>query len=310
MSLDLRQVQYFLAIAQHGSLGRAAEDLAVSQPALTTGLQRLERRLDVRLFERNRQGSALTDFGNAFLPHARAIAEAARQAEADFDGLRAAPRARLGVGCGPSLAVRLVPDAIVRLRALRVAATVRVVEGTLDALLPLLERGEIDVAVGTVSDDLELRGLSGETLLRDPVGIVAGRGHPLTRSRQLTFASCREGPWVLPPPGDRLRRWLSERFAAAGYAAPEPAVETGSLAVMRALLTRDRFLGVMPLQLAAADSGANALQALKMAESHWERSVSVVHRRGAALSPAAQRFVQCLKAVAANERPAQRIDAA
>ena len=304
MGLDLRQVQYFLAVAQHGSLGRAAEDLGVSQPAITTGLRRLEQRLDARLFERSRHGSALTSFGHAFLPHAQSIAEATRRAEADFDTLRTTPRARVGVGCGPSLALWLVPDAIVRLRAQRTRATVRVVEGTFDSLLPLLERGDIDLAVGTVSEDLELRGLSGETLLRDPVGIVAARSHPLAGSSRLTLADCREGPWVLPPMGDRLRRWLADCFAAEGLTPPEPAVETGSLSVIRALLLRDRFLSVMPLQLVGADSAeAGALQPLQVAQAQWERSVSVVHRRGASLSPAAQRFVQCLKAVATRGRP-------
>ncbi len=300
MSLDLRQVQYFLSVAQHGSLGRAAEDLGVSQPALSTGLQRLEKRLDARLFERNRRGSTLTEFGAAFLPHARAMAASARQAEADFDALRASPRARVAVGCGPSLAAQLVPEAIVRLRALRVVATVRVVEGTLDALLPLLERGDLDFAVGTVSEELELRGLAGKVLLRDPVGVVAARSHPLAARRSLTLAACLESPWVLPPRGDRLRGWLAERFVERGLRPPEPAVETGSITVMRSLLARDGFLGVMPLQLAGDEFGALGLQALRLSDAQWERSVSVVHRHGAELSIAARRFAQCLERAAAR----------
>lgn len=310
MGLDLRQVQYFLAVAQHGSLGRAAEDLGVSQPALTTGLRRLERRLDARLFDRSRQGSALTGFGTAFLPHGRAIAEAARQAEADFDALRAAPRARLGIGCGPSLALKLVPDAIARLRALRVTATVRVVEGTFDALRPLLERGDIELAIGTVSEDLEPRGLSSELLLRDPVGLVAARGHALARARQLTLARCLDGPWVLPTAGDPLRRWLAECFTAQGLAAPEATVETGSFSVIRGLLLRDGFLSVLPLALVDGASGVDGLQALRIAQGPWQRSVSVVHRRDAALSPTARRFVQCLKSVAASPRAARPADRA
>ena len=298
MSLDLRLVQYFLAVAEHGSLSRAADDLGVSQPALTSGLQRLEKRLEVRLFERGRRGSTLTIYGTRFMPHARAMAEAARAAEADFDALRAGPRARIAVGCGPSLAHALVPDAIVRLRALRVAATVRVVEGAFDALLPLIERGELDVAVGTLSDNLDLRGLAGEALLRDRVGIVAARNHPLARRRHLTLARLGDVPWVLPSPGDRLRSVLAERFIAAGLQPPEAAVETGSLATIRALILKDGFLGVMPLSAADPDVAGPGLQPLNVADATWERSVSAVHRLGLALSPAARRFVQCLKAVA------------
>ena len=304
MGLDLRQVHYFLAVAQHGSLGRAAVDLGVSQPALTAGLQRLEAQLDVQLFERSPQGSTLTHFGSAFLPHARAMADAARQAEADFDSLRASPRARIGVGCGPSLALRLIPDAIARLRAQRVAASIRVVEGTFDALIPLLEVGDIDLVVGTASDDLQLRGLSGETLLHDRVGVVAASDHPLAGRRRLTLAQCQDFPWVLPPMGDRLRRWLSECFEAEGLASPEPVVVAGSLTVIRALLLRDRFLSVMPLDVVSGEPGSSGLQDLRIVQAQWERSVSVLHRSGIALSPAVQRFIECLRAVATSKRAA------
>src|SRR6187551_1608816 len=94
--LDLRLVRYFTVVAQHLNFGRAAVELRLAQPSLSRQVQRLEKQLGVRLLDRTPQGSRLTEAGQAFLPQAHILLQAARQAT--LTAHAAAPRGSITIG--------------------------------------------------------------------------------------------------------------------------------------------------------------------------------------------------------------------
>src|SRR6185437_10742845 len=151
--MELQQVRYFLAVATTLNFTRAAEQCNVTQPALTKGVQKLERELGGQLIYRERQLTQLTDLGKEVLPileRTLASAEAVRRRAQEFQGKKLA---RLKIGLAPSISVSLVLDPIAQIAKFVPGLHVELREGAAEMLVELLLEGKINAAiVGDVQD--------------------------------------------------------------------------------------------------------------------------------------------------------------
>lgn len=145
--MELRQLRYFVSVAEHGHVTRAAEALHVAQPSVSQALRQLERELGVTLFERSRQGMTLTAAGHQLLPeahealrHARRVEDLARQLARGHTGM-------LRVGYAPALDDGLVTRAVLKLRAERPEVVVTIHEVGFTNVTEILRRGEVDVVL-------------------------------------------------------------------------------------------------------------------------------------------------------------------
>lgn len=298
--MELRQLEHLVAVVDIGSIGKAAQRLGLTQPALTQSLRRLERGLDLSLLERSPRGVLPTEAGRTLASRARIILLEAQRAHAEMDMVSDRVRGRLAIGCGPSLAATLVPAAVAQLlsRYPRLAVTIR--EGTLDILLPDLEHGALDLAVGTRPENFAQRGMEADTLLRDRMVIAARARHPLARRRGLPLSDTLPYPWILPAVGDVVRARVEAIFAAEGLSAPVPAVQTNSAAAIRALLAEGDFLTFVPERLLQGSAQAGVLAAVRVTGAGWTREVHVLSRAGA-LHPAGRLFVSLLRRLCGEE---------
>lgn len=296
--MDARQLQQFLAVVDHGTIGRAARHLKISQPAISQTIAKLEGSLRVGLFNRTAQGMVPTPYGAALASRARAVSEEIRRAVEDIDALRDRGKARITVGTGPSQANQIVPEAVRRLLVTRPALSVSIVEGSLARLMPALDGGHVDLAVVTMVEAPWSRELAGETLYKDPVVVLARTGHPLARGgASPTLAACHAFPWVLPDRSDALRLKLESVVARAGLELPAVRVETASPTAIKALLMRSDFLGYAPRSLVQVEEAAGLLRVLDVPGTRWIREVQVLYRHSRALPPAAKALIRQLHAV-------------
>jgi DNA-binding transcriptional LysR family regulator len=209
MSVSLEDMRVLAAVAEHGSFGRAAIELLVSQPAVSERIRHLERAVGMQLFERTTRGAVLTPAGEQLLPYAQrclALADEAVEATRRVDGHRA-----LTVAVHSTFAPRVVPMVLGALGATPCRVTVR--DAHSHEVAALVDDGVADL--GFVVPGPARRGLRRIGLAPDPIVCVVAPDHPLARLRRPTVKSLREALVALNPWGEGHEEAL-DAFAAGG----------------------------------------------------------------------------------------------
>lgn len=186
MPLSIRQLRFFVALSQTGNFSRAAEAMAVSQPAFSAAIQQIERLLDTRLFDRTTHSVVLTEAGQALLPHARRLLTTADNAFQDMSDTLQRGRATVRIGSIPS-ALPAAAQIIAGIDQDALSVNLHLTDGTSDALIAQLRRGALDMAICVAS--LIDEGLVSTPLIEDEMTLVLARGHPLAGAAQLAWSA-------------------------------------------------------------------------------------------------------------------------
>jgi DNA-binding transcriptional LysR family regulator len=257
MPFELRQLRHLLAVAEHGSFGRAAAALGMTQPALSRSVKLLERAVGSALFERSTQGVTPTDDGRLLIGRARELVRAADEVDRAFVR-RSGPGAGLVVvGAGPYPAETIVPAAVARFAAAHPQVRVRVVQREWDDLLRMLRAREVDFFVGEFSTFEGEPDVDIEPLAPHQVYFVARRGHPLRRKAAVAAEHTFDYPFVAlsrhPPRVLEPMLAARRRQDAARHARPFPAIESGSLSSVKRIVADSDAIAALPLPPVAED---------------------------------------------------------
>ena len=192
--MELRQLRYFVAVAESGTISRAAERCRITQPSLSQQISKLERELGVELFDRLGRGVALTDAGQIMLPRARRILSDVREVEASLQTDLQKGHGRLALGAIPTIAPYLVPGLVATLREQYPDCDVIVREDLTQNLIEAIADNELDVAI--VSTPIEHDLIDLEVVGREAMHVVAPADHPLCVSSTVALPDLREQPAV------------------------------------------------------------------------------------------------------------------
>lgn len=294
MAVRLDDIDYFLAVARHGQVRRAAAAMGLSQPALTKGLQRLEKELGFPLFERSARGMTLTPVAEQFRLRTETLRASLGDAIKEAADLHLGAMGVLRVGVSPLYAQQLFVPACLQLHAQRPAARLRVMINLNDALVAALRLGDLDLTIHALPrvlpDDLEAF-----PLMNDDLCMVVRAGHPLLERRRVRLHDLVQAEWMLPGPGVAGRRGVEARLAEAGMPPPRVAVEVNNTAgQLSRLVVHSDLVSIMSEASLSGPTG-EGLVPLPFAEARFPRAIGVVVRRGHALSPLARRFLEILR---------------
>ncbi|MES2186857.1 MAG: LysR family transcriptional regulator [Pseudomonadota bacterium] len=292
--MRIEDLNYFLAVAETGHVGRASERLGQSQPALTKGIQRLERELQLQLFDRTAKGMELTSPGQAFFQRARHVRTSLDDAIKEANDLHLGKIGLVRVGVAPSHSELFFGSACAALLQQRPAARVKVTIGLNDQLLAALQFGDLDMAISALPSQ-ELTDFVQQPLFQDDLQVVARDDHPLLRADRLRFADLADASWVLPGSNVAARRSIEARFAEHGMPPPNVVVEcNSSVTSLASVVQSTDLLTLLPESVLRKAPGAG-LAPLGLPETRWPRTVGITTRRGAYLSPLAERLVELLR---------------
>jgi DNA-binding transcriptional LysR family regulator len=299
-TVDLRDCERLVALAEHGSFAAAARDLGLSQPALTRAIQALERRLDAPVFVRSSSGVRPTDLGLLLLERARELLSRAREIDDAMGKARGIGASEINVAFGPYPAAMLMEESLARFLAAAPEVSVRTFIGDWADVLQRVRSGQADLAV------LELSLASGDPLLElqplreHPAHWVVRRGHPLDRGHDATLTEIVRHRIALPTrmPPRILEPLLRHREPGAVHRNRIDALTCPDVAMNVRLALRLDLVTALPLALVRPELAAGTLVAI--GHEPWMKTQYGIARPRRAGAPAAAAFAEVLTQVDAR----------
>lgn len=300
--MDLRQLEYFMAAVEQQSLGRAAEKLNISQPAISKAIRRLERRLGVELLDRLPRGVSPTQYGKVLADHGHIIQKELDRAQQGLSALKLGDAGRVFIGAGASMRIRLVPEAILGLVNEHPDIEIDLISQLHDRLIPALKDGGIDIAVCQISNASFDPDLEVFPLYNDKICPTVRAGHPLAKKKNVTAVDCLDYGWILPAKNHFGRRQLEGCFLGLNLPEPNTVIENSSTLFAISMVRQSDLISWHPNQVYENSSGGEVV-ALNIPDITITRTVGSSTRKGSVLSPATKLLLHKL-----NEAGRKMID--
>jgi DNA-binding transcriptional LysR family regulator len=296
--LRLKQLHLLSALADQGSLQKAADRVALTQPGASKALQEMESIIGVPLFERTSRGLVATEAGHCAIRYARLIQTDVAHLREDLADVLQGQGGRLAVGTIMG-AVPLVADTLTEMLGRAPDLAIEVVEDTSGRLLRLLDHGKLDAAICRSTIAAQPESYESLDVYQETLAVVSSREHPLASRAHLELADLSDSRWVVYSAGMPMRRLLEREFHEAGLRFPHRLFETTSAFTTLSLLRRQSDLAaLLATDVAKVFVDSGLMHILPIQLKSRSEPYQLVTRRGAVLSPAAQLFMQTFPAVA------------
>jgi DNA-binding transcriptional LysR family regulator len=297
--IRLRDLHIVMAVAEAGSMAKAAQRLAISHPVVSKTISDLEQTLKVKLFDRTAQGVELTNYGQALLKCGVNVFDEMRQGLKQIEFLTDPTSGELAIGCPEIMNAGIVPAISERLLHQHPRVQLRVVHADLglEQFGPLRER-KVELLIGRLPDPFNEDDLVFEPLLQEPFVAVAGENSQWARRRRIELADLTGESWVLPPPDSRPGGTISGIFAASGLRSPRPAVATLSIQLTTTLIATGKFVGILPNSVAQFGARRVGLKILPVNIPVTHYAIAILTLKGRTPGPLAALFIEHARAVA------------
>ncbi|RCK52394.1 LysR family transcriptional regulator [Thalassospira profundimaris] len=290
MAFTIRQLQYFVAVAEQGTVSGAAHILSISQSAVTEAIKELEIDLGVSLFERHSRGLNITHQGHQFLRHATAILADVSDARRAFEGNQKTLKGELHLGVTSLVAGYVLSDILARYRRAYPAVTVSAIEDNGDYLEHLLIGGEIDVAVMVISNLRDRMALQSEILEVSPYRLWLPMGHRLATAQSISLTDVTSEPLIMLTV-DEIEEATGKLLGALG-ARLDVAFRTRSVEAVRSLVATGAGVALLPdLVYRPWSLEGDRIESRDVSGTLPVVQVGVVWRKGLKLSQAARDFI-------------------
>jgi len=285
--MELRQLEYFVAVAEEGTFTGAAAQVHVAQPGVSAQIRRLERELGHALLDRSGRTVRLTAVGAAVLPYARAALDAVAGARLAVDELAGLMRGRVAVGMVTSCASVDLPNLLVDFHHHHPAVEITLSEANSDRLIDALQDGRLDLALVGLATTLP-PGIATQVVADEPLVAAVSHGDPLAARTTITLDALQQRALISLPRGTGLRSCLDDACAAAGVH-PHIAFEASNPDVLVHLAAQG--LGVAILPASIANAHLTELHAIAVTRPRLCGRLALAWRAGGPINPAARALI-------------------
>jgi DNA-binding transcriptional LysR family regulator len=289
--IKLRDLHILLAVTKAGSMGRAAAELAVSQPVVSKAIADLEQVLGVSLLDRSAHGVEPTMYGRELLKCSVAVFDELRQGVTALEFLSAQSAGECRLGCTEAGAAGFVPEVIDQLSRQYPRLVFHVVTADPATLIEReLRQRAIEFAIGATPGVTAHKDIVFDALFDERHVVMAGARSKWARQRGIALGDLIDEPWILPPPESIAGVYVAEAFRAAGLQPPQAQVVSFSMPLCHHLLATGRFLAMLPVAMARLAKHL-PLKRLDVRFRGIPRSVAVMTVKNRTLSPLARLFI-------------------
>jgi DNA-binding transcriptional LysR family regulator len=292
--LDIRQLRYFMASIQLGSLKEAARQHFVTQPAISIQLKKLEEEVGEKLYIRRGRRIEATQAGGYVLRHAEAVLRTIEALEDSIRGLKELKHGTLRLGNIDAASIYVLPAVFRSFHRKHPGVDIQVVVADSDSLVQALDAGGIELAILTLP-------LRGDQLVVDPIYddhmvLVCGPRHPLVVSRiyrRNPLKSVAEGGLITYPAHSTTRRLIEQVFLENGLTV-RASMEMSSPEAIKRLTEAGLGASILPLRVVSRELKRGTLKSVSTGKVRFKRTLGVAYRNGDRLSPPSKAFLRML----------------
>jgi len=297
--LKLHELHVLLAVAQAGSMAKAAAQLAISEPAVSRAISDMEHTLGVSLFDRSSRGVEPTPYGCALIKRGVAVFDELRLGIREIEFIKDPTIGEVHIGATSTIAeVGIIAAVIDHISQKYPRVSFHVVEATPERLFHELRERNLDLIILLTFDPLASNDIVSEMLYEDRMVVVAAANNPWTRRSRIELADLVNEHWTLPEPGHPVTPIVAQAFRAIGCETPRITATAAPGRIRDTLLATGRFLTVV--QESALHFGATlpALKVLPLELSMARGTTNIMTLKKRALSPAVQLFIEHIREAA------------
>lgn len=285
--MELRQLRYFVAIAEHGTFSKAASKVYVAQSALSHQLAQLEDELGATLFLRSRRGVTLTEAGELFHVHALSILRQVADAQASVSSLLKNPSGRVIFGLPHSVSHALALPIITAVRQELPQVNLELTEELTGNLSQQLQSGALHLSI--LFDDGQLDDFLAERLVLERMSLIAQPSEKNKRLKtSITFKDALQRPLILPAQPHGVRPIIEDAAEQAGLQPPKVIADISSISILRNSLLAGMGQTILPVMPLKAEIDSGLLVSLPIRAPVITRTVALCQAQHIPLSTAAQ----------------------
>jgi DNA-binding transcriptional LysR family regulator len=297
--IKLRDLHILQAVAQQGSMAKAARHLAISQPVISKVISDLEREIGWPLLDRDRHGAEPTIYGASLLRHGLAVFDELRQSVGEIEYLADPTKGELRIGTHDVMAAGFLPAIIKSLHRRHPGLTIHVkLSVVADTLFRELRDRSVDLILGRNLTPLLEEDLKAEVLFNETTVVVAGRRNRWTRRRKFELADLVRERWVFPGAGSVAERIAAEMFESCGLEMPHRGALFAPMPVIAALVGNGPYLANLPGSLVHFAGSQLQVKALPINVPVRPSPVGIVTLKRRTINPVAQLFIEHAREVA------------
>jgi len=297
--VKLRDLHILLAVAQTRSMGKAAADLAVSQPVVSKAVADLENALKVRLLDRSPQGVELTLYGHEVLKSGIAVFDELRRGVETLEFLSDPGSGELRVGCTEPLAAGFVGTILTRMTRRFPRASLKLVTADPSALKEReLQERRVDLVVAPTESLVFNRDIAVEILFDDRQVVMVSSTSKWARRRTCSLEELLKERWFAPPPESPVGAYIADCFRGAGLTPPRSQITSFSVPLCLRMLEQEGYLAMLPISMLAAEAAHRNLRMLRVDIPHVPRPTGLVSVRSRTLAPLAHEFITTARSLA------------
>ena len=288
----LNGLKHFVAVCANKNFSAAADDLGITQPALTQSIAKLEKQLDVVLFDRATRPMALTPYGELVLEYAQSLDQKISNLLDNLLAMKDGSGGVLRIGAGPDWIHEILPVAISGLQKKYPNVRINLTVALNDDLRIKLDRQEIDLFFASLSDEFFNTAYKSQILLREQMHILARCDHEVHKGLPKTVGCLAKQEWVLTGHDTFGRQLLRRLFVQHNVELPPPSVETNSVRAMINILRHSKKLGFL------SRSHAQAYPEIVVVKTSFTmplREGGIVWRSDLPLSPLAENLIKQIR---------------
>lgn len=298
--MTLIQLRNFIAVIEAGTFRQAAKNLHLSQSSISKSLQQLEEEIGAEILHRGARGVVPTAAGEALLARAKIVEAELRHARNDVQMIQGAQVGEIRVTASPSVAMGLLPRAVISFQAERPRVSFRITESVYPDMLPAIRNGDVDIAICLVPTQPRDDTLNFISLIKDCLVPAVRANHPYINRRKLKLADLLDLDWIIHRRSRTGLDVFEQTFATNRLPLPKSTIECGSFACARAFVENGDYVTLMPSQIFFDDRRPSSITLLDLDSPMPSWQVAVISRARHEMSAVCLAFLDEIENVAAG----------